>query len=200
MIPRTTDCHGHRPRKRVRQGDRSAEQQAQQASGYNRECPDYGKRSCAGHIRFSFPALLDKKERSKLVGKLTPSCWPLRRALRRRSQGAVRHRRQDERPGRRRALASLRCRWPELDLHAGRRSARRRALAAGCRLHVTRNYTCTRRSSCALMATTRVLANISTAPIAGDRTNPYRASTPAASGIATMLYPAVHQRFWIILR
>src|SRR6267143_699955 len=162
MIPRTTDCLGHRPRKRVRQGDRSAEQQAQQASGYNRECPDYGKRSCAGHIRFSFPALLDKKERSKLVGKLTPSCWPLRRA--------------------------------------GRRSARRRALAAGCRLHVTRNYTCTRRSSCALMATTRVLANISTAPIAGDRTNPYRASTPAASGIATMLYPAVHQRFWIILR
>src|SRR5205814_455984 len=37
-------------------------------------------------------------------------------------------------------------------------------------------------------------------PIAGDRTNPYPASRPAASGIAMMLYPAAHQRFWIILR
>jgi hypothetical protein len=45
----------------------------------------------------------------------------------------------------------------------------------------------TRRSSCALIATMTVLADISTAPIAGDNTKPLDANTPAASGIATML-------------
>ncbi len=44
-----------------------------------------------------------------------------------------------------------------------------------------------RRSSCALIATTTVLADMSTAPSAGDRTIPYAASNPAASGMATML-------------
>src|SRR6266478_838123 len=59
-IPRTTMGFGHRSRKRVGEYGRSPEQQAQQASGYNRECPDYGKRFCTGHIRFSFPALLTR--------------------------------------------------------------------------------------------------------------------------------------------
>jgi len=43
------------------------------------------------------------------------------------------------------------------------------------------------RSSCALMATMTVLADISTAPTAGDSTNPQRASSPAASGMAMTL-------------
>ena len=58
----------------------------------------------------------------------------------------------------------------------------------------------TRRSSCALMATMIVLSDISTAPTAGLSTTPCRCSTPAASGMATMLYPAAHHRFWIIFR
>lgn len=41
--------------------------------------------------------------------------------------------------------------------------------------------------SCALMATTTVLADMSTAPTAGVRRIPQADSTPAASGIATML-------------
>ena len=45
----------------------------------------------------------------------------------------------------------------------------------------------TRRSSCALSATTIVDADISTAPTAGLSVNPAQASTPAASGIATTL-------------
>src|SRR5262245_59771328 len=45
----------------------------------------------------------------------------------------------------------------------------------------------TRRSSCALTATTTVLADINTAPTAGDSRMPCDASTPAESGIATML-------------
>ena len=44
-----------------------------------------------------------------------------------------------------------------------------------------------RRSSCALAATMIVLADMRTAPTAGDRRMPHGASTPAASGIATML-------------
>ena len=38
-----------------------------------------------------------------------------------------------------------------------------------------------RRNNCALTATITVLSDISTAPIAGDRRIPARASTPAAS-------------------
>ena len=40
----------------------------------------------------------------------------------------------------------------------------------------------------------------STAPTAGDSTMPHGERSPAASGMATMLYPAAHHRFWIILR
>lgn len=45
----------------------------------------------------------------------------------------------------------------------------------------------TRRSSWAFTATMMVLKDISTAPTAGVRMMPHGASTPAASGIATML-------------
>jgi hypothetical protein len=51
----------------------------------------------------------------------------------------------------------------------------------------SRSQSSVRRSSCALMATMIVLSDISTAPTAGVRTRPHGASTPAASGIATML-------------
>jgi hypothetical protein len=44
-----------------------------------------------------------------------------------------------------------------------------------------------RRRSWALIATITVLSDISTAPIAGDNKIPWDASTPAASGMATML-------------
>jgi hypothetical protein len=44
-----------------------------------------------------------------------------------------------------------------------------------------------RLSNCALTATITVLSDMSTAPMAGDSRIPARASTPAASGIATML-------------
>lgn len=56
-------------------------------------------------------------------------------------------------------------------------------------------YNCTRRSVCALIATMIVLNDISTAPMAGLSTTPSFSSTPAANGMATMLYPAAHQRF-----
>lgn len=46
---------------------------------------------------------------------------------------------------------------------------------------------CARLSSCALIATTTVLADMKTAPSAGVSSMSQRASTPAASGIATML-------------
>src|SRR6267378_4262502 len=75
------------------------------------------------------------------------------------------------------AAAARRCR---MDTQMG-------TLAAGRQPELTGNQTRARRSSWALMATTTVLADISTAPIAGDKTNPYPASKPAASGIATML-------------
>ena len=52
-----------------------------------------------------------------------------------------------------------------------------------------------RRKSCALIATMTVLADIRIAPTAGESTMPRLASNPAASGMATMLYPAAHQRF-----
>src|SRR5690606_6117885 len=45
----------------------------------------------------------------------------------------------------------------------------------------------TRRSSCAFTATITVLADIRIAPTAGCSRTPWLASTPAASGIATML-------------
>jgi hypothetical protein len=41
-----------------------------------------------------------------------------------------------------------------------------------------------RRKSCALIATLTVLADMSTAPTAGERTNPHGARSRAASGIA----------------
>ena len=48
-------------------------------------------------------------------------------------------------------------------------------------------YNFVRLSNCALSATTTVLADIKTAPSAGVRRMSHRASTPAASGMATML-------------
>ena len=45
----------------------------------------------------------------------------------------------------------------------------------------------TRRSSCALTATTTVLADMSTAPSAGVSTTPQANATPAARGMATTL-------------
>src|SRR5699024_11764378 len=47
----------------------------------------------------------------------------------------------------------------------------------------------------AFIATTIVLKLINTAPTAGLNTMPTGAKTPAASGIAKMLYPAAHHRF-----
>ena len=73
-------------------------------------------------------------------------------------------------------------------------------LASSARGDSAAGYTLARRSSCALMATMTVLADIRTAANAGGSRIPCDASTPAASGIATMLYPAAHQRFCIILR
>jgi hypothetical protein len=66
--------------------------------------------------------------------------------------------------------------------------------AGGC--HQSR----VRFSSWALSATTTVLADIRTAPMAGVRRMPQAASTPATRGIAKMLQPAVHQRFCTIFR
>ena len=51
-----------------------------------------------------------------------------------------------------------------------------------------------------LRATTMVLIDIKTAPAAGLNMIPMGASTPAARGRASILYPAPHHRFWIILR
>ena len=51
----------------------------------------------------------------------------------------------------------------------------------------SRRYKRTRRSSCAFSATMIVLRDMNTAPTAGVSTMPHGASTPAASGIATML-------------
>lgn len=62
------------------------------------------------------------------------------------------------------------------------------------------SYNATRRNNSALHATMRVLAVIKTAAAAGESTTPHGAAMPAASGSATMLYPAAHQRFWTILR
>lgn len=50
-----------------------------------------------------------------------------------------------------------------------------------------RIHSLTRFKSCALIATTTVLADMSTAPTAGVSRMPHGASTPAASGIAKML-------------
>ena len=51
-----------------------------------------------------------------------------------------------------------------------------------------------------LLATTIVERLISTAPTDIGSTNPNGASTPAASGTESRLYPAAHQRFCVILR
>ncbi len=72
--------------------------------------------------------------------------------------------------------------------------------ATGCWAAFESRHSCTRLRSWALIATTTVLADISTAPTAGVRKTPHAASTPAARGMATMLYPAAHHRFWSILR
>jgi hypothetical protein len=58
----------------------------------------------------------------------------------------------------------------------------------------------TRRNNCALSATMIVLADMSTAPAAGDKTNPQCDNTPAARGMAMTLYPAAHHRFCTIFR
>jgi hypothetical protein len=62
-------------------------------------------------------------------------------------------------------------------------------VAAGptIREQVSVHHTLTRLSSCAFSATMTVLADMSTAPIAGCSTNPHGARTPAASGRATTL-------------
>ena len=52
-----------------------------------------------------------------------------------------------------------------------------------------------RRSNWAFTATTIVLSDIRTAPMAAGSTMPHGANAPAARGIAKMLYPAAHQRF-----
>src|SRR6266545_309622 len=57
-----------------------------------------------------------------------------------------------------------------------------------------------RRSSCAFRATTTVLADIRSAPTAGASRMPSEARAPAASGIATTLYPVAQARFWTIFR
>ena len=72
--------------------------------------------------------------------------------------------------------------------------------ATGCWAACESRHSCTRLRSWALIATTTVLADIRTAPTAGVRRTPHAASTPAARGMATMLYPAAHHRFWSILR
>lgn len=68
-------------------------------------------------------------------------------------------------------------------------------LARGRECYAERGRRSTRRSSCALSATTTVDRLISTAPAAIGNTIPAQASAPAASGMATTLYPAAHQRF-----
>src|SRR5699024_11281615 len=52
----------------------------------------------------------------------------------------------------------------------------------------------------ALSATTTVEIDIRIAPTDIGRTNPTGASTPAASGTESRLYPAAHHRFCFILR
>lgn len=49
----------------------------------------------------------------------------------------------------------------------------------------------------ALMAKITVLADISTAPIAGDSNMPQAYRAPAAKGIAATLWPVAQKRFWI---
>src|SRR5581483_7970380 len=49
-------------------------------------------------------------------------------------------------------------------------------------------------------ATTMVEALISTPPTAGRSVTPAQARAPAASGLATTLYPVARARFWIIFR
>ena len=57
----------------------------------------------------------------------------------------------------------------------------------GARGHSAEAYSLARRSSCALIATMTVLADMSTAANAGGRRMPCVARIPAANGIATML-------------
>lgn len=62
------------------------------------------------------------------------------------------------------------------------------------------DHSAVRRNDWAFSATMIVLTDIRTAPNAGDSVMPHGASTPAASGMATTLYPAAHHRFCTILR
>src|SRR5690606_10719666 len=57
-----------------------------------------------------------------------------------------------------------------------------------------------RRSSWAFRATTTVEADIRIAPMLMGSTKPIGASTPAASGTESRLYPAAHHKFCFILR
>jgi len=60
-------------------------------------------------------------------------------------------------------------------------------VATNRRENASTGYRLVLRSSCALRATTTVLSDIRIAPTAGCNTIPHGASTPAASGMATML-------------
>src|SRR5699024_8563644 len=51
-----------------------------------------------------------------------------------------------------------------------------------------------------LIDTIIVLKLIKTAPTAGLKTIPIGAKTPAANGMAKMLYPVAHHKFWTIFR
>lgn len=51
-------------------------------------------------------------------------------------------------------------------------------------------------SNCALIATMIVLKLIKMAPTAGLKMIPQGAKTPAAKGMAKMLYPVAHIKFW----
>ncbi len=52
-----------------------------------------------------------------------------------------------------------------------------------------------RRKSTAFTATITVESDMRTAPIAGLNTIPQATATPAASGMATILYPVAQKRF-----
>src|SRR5690625_1956749 len=52
----------------------------------------------------------------------------------------------------------------------------------------------------ALIATIIVLKLIKTAPTAGLKIIPIGAKIPAANGMAKMLYPVAHHKFWTIFR
>ena len=61
-------------------------------------------------------------------------------------------------------------------------------------------YISPRLNSWAFKATMTVLRDMNNAPTAGESRIPNGASTPAANGRATRLYPVAQIRFWIIFR